>query len=158
MPPSSPVRLEMEGRKTLARALKVMGDVDAPFIRAALEEGAKLIGDTARGYARGSIASGITYEGLKGTGVGSRAIVKARHPGSKSMEFGRTLYPSGYRRTGGGISGGTKVKRAGQRAKPYIGVKNRDAALGASLPQITGEIFPAAIAAEWARLLGQGGD
>lgn len=155
---SSAISMEVAGRKSLSRALKLMGDGDAPFIRAALEEGAKLVGDSARGYARGSIASGITYEGLKGTGVGSRALIKARHPGSKSMEFGRTLYPVGYRRTGGRISGGTKTKHRGQTARPFIGVKERNAALGEAIPRIAGEIFPAAIAAEWARLLGSGGD
>lgn len=153
---TSGIRIEIDEQsmKRLSRALKVLGEKDAPFLSAALDRAGQAFASAARGYAPGGIASRVEYLGVRGSGGAQRAVGRVRHPGSRSMEFGRVWYYRGYR--GRNVSSGRKypVPR-GQRARPYLGVVDGGAAIGRIAPTARQDILTA-IDQEWERI-GAGG-
>lgn len=146
------VRIEITGQRALARAMKAVGDTDAPFLNHALLESADDAAGETRSRGPGSIGSAVSIVGLRGSGISKRAVVSVKHPGAASMEFGRTLYYAGY--TGRKQKSGYKRKVSkGQQAKPFIGVVKGDAAMGASRDRIVMRIMHA-FELEWERLGG----
>lgn len=116
------VGIEVKGAGQLQKALRVLGEADAPFLRAALEEsGRDLAGQAAR-RAPGGIGRAVQFTGVKGKANGLRAVGVVKHPGSRSMEFGRKFW----------MRRGQRIAHSpGQRPRPYLGVVQGDAAIGA---------------------------
>lgn len=153
----------LEGSKSLARAMRVLGDQDAPFLKDALVKSNNLLAAEIRSRATGGLANSVHIIGLKGEGSarGLRAVVQVRHPGSRSVEFGRVKYytdftggnnrPGSKRKKGSIRRTGTLVTRRGQRPRTYVGIKHGSHAIGATAPEIS-KILSEAIDKEWARL------
>jgi hypothetical protein len=147
------LRFKVEGLGELQRAARAIAEPELPYLREALMESASLVADSARGFARGGIASRIGAPKLtRGRVPASRFEV--RHPGSRSMEFGRRYYYRGYRRMGGRMEGAQRFRATrGQEARPYIGIIHGDAAVGASADRVK-RLLAEAVSREWDRLGG----
>lgn len=148
------VRIEIDDKSMsrLKRAFTVLGEKDAPFLRAALDAVGVRLTAAARTRARGGIGARVQYIGVRGQGASLRAMGRVQHPGSRSMEFGRQWYYTGYR--GRRASTGRKVVRRGQRARPYLGVMGGGAS--ADIAPFAREHILDAIGKEWDRI-GAGG-
>lgn len=151
MAQSSFLSIKVEGANRLKRAMRLLSEAEAPFLKAALEEGGELLADEAGGRGPGRIGQSVSFVGVRGAGGALRALSRATHPGARSMEFGRTTYYRGF--TGRQQKAtGTRFKAArGQKARPFVGIKRSDAAIGATRPRIAA-LLSEAIAAEWARV------
>lgn len=146
------VSIQVTGVTALKRALKAVGETDAPFLRTAVDEGGHLLEWAVRGSAPGTMASKVAFVSLRGSGVNVKALVKVNHPGAKAMEFGRKKYYRGF--TGRRQKAtGTPFQARGQQAKPFVGVRNLDHAIGAVKPDIENKINQAVVN-EWERLAG----
>ena len=151
------VSLQVAGLNRTRRAVQALGDRDAPYVREVLDDSGNDLAAAARGFAKGTIGRRVSYQGVKGTGFGARAIVKSEHPGGRSMEFGRRFYLTDFKRIRGRAIGGRKVRRAGQQARPFIGVVNQDAALGQVAPRFVARMGEA-IDREFERVANGGAD
>ena len=147
--------VEVSGVNRLKRAMKVLGETDAPFLRTALTQGGQVLDQETGARAPGGIAQTVAFVGIKGTGATLRAVVTVKHPGAKAMEFGRTKYYRGYTGKGkGSRKRGTAFKASpGQKARPYLGVKKYDHAIGASKPRVQ-KLLTDAINATWESVAG----
>lgn len=136
------VKIQVEGATQLQKKLRVMGEEDAPYLRVALEDsGRELAGEMAR-RAPGGIGAAVQFTGVKGKANGLRAVGVVKHPGARSMEFGRQY----WRRNG------ARVRHSpGQRARPYLGVIKGDAAIGATKDSAQRRIGDAVVK-EWERI------
>ena len=146
-------RVELD-RKTFGRldkALRVLGETDAPFLRAALEDVGSRFASEIRSRAPGGIAGQVGQPVIKGKLGQLKSVGAVRHPGSRSMEFGRVWYRSGYTVVNHKFVGGTKVKRRGQTARPFVGVIKGDAATAATQPYAR-ERLTEAVEREWDRI------
>ncbi len=151
---SASVDIEVRGARSLIRALRLMQDVEAPFVREAMEESGQLLTGAARGRAPGGIAQTVDFIGVRGSGARIRATVKVRHPGAKSMEFGRRKYYRGF--TGRRQRSGQAFQASpGQRARPFVGIRRGDAAVGAVKNDVGRKLIQA-YEREWARVAGRG--
>lgn len=149
--------IQIEGAGALKKALRVLGETEAPFLKAALDESGKLLEDAAARRAKGGIAGGVSFRGVRGKGGGLRAVVNIKHPGARSMEFGRFNYYRGFR--------GRDVKTTGhkfhvgpgkgQRPQPFLGIVKGDAAI-AEVQQPVTEKLQKAFADEWERIGAEG--
>ena len=145
----------MTGATNLKRALKVLGETDAPFLRQALDDSGRILEHEAVARAPGGIARGVGFAGVKGVGGQLRAVVRIKHPGARSMEFGRVWYYHGYR--GRAQKSGQKFRASpGQKARPYLGVKDGGQAIAASKSRVVA-LLNDAFEREWERL-GSGGN
>lgn len=170
-------RVELEGISSLQKALRALAEPDAPFLRKALEESGELLRGAAASRAPGGIGQKVSFGGIRGTvGGGLRAIVVIDHPGGRSMEFGRVWYyrgfkghnqKSGHRFRAGDASfdlvkgrKGALVRKyrkgvgetgAGQKPRPYLGVKDGGHALAAVRDQVEQKLTDA-VRKEWDRL------
>lgn len=163
--------IEVTGTNELRRAFKTLGEKDAPFLRDALDKAGRILESEAAKRAPGGIASGVGFAGVKGVGASIRAVVRIKHPGARSMEFGRVWY---YRKAGTGVAGignnrpgskrakgsiKTKSNRnrvgGGQKARPFLGIIEGDQAISASHDRVA-NLLTDAYAAEWDRI-GKGG-
>lgn len=155
--------VEFKNINRFKRAMKLIGDGDAPYLRAALNDAGEIADDEVSHFAPGALASAVAFTGVKGSGANSKAVIKVRHPGARPMEFGRTMYYRGWTgkpRGRGYIKGhgGTKFKVArGQAARPYVGLRNKDKAIESMSPKVT-KMLGEAVQKEWARVLGSGGE
>lgn len=163
--------IEVEGIDKLKRALQLFEEPDPPFLRAALIEAQEIVLDEARSRAPGGIKKGFLARPLRGKGGLTIAPILVKHPGARSMEFGRKWYykaraesegkignnrPGSKRKKRGVRAGSVKVKHApGQKARPYIGIVNRDQAIGATHDEVQ-KLLVAAVQAEWDRILSVG--
>ena len=148
----------VEGTKQLSKALRVLGEGDAPFIRAALTDAGMLLRSAAAHRTHGGIASAIAFVGVMGKANSLRAVIKIKHPGAKSMEFGRSRYYTGYR--GRAVKSGRLVTYApprGQRARPYLGVIKGNGAVGEVRERVE-TMLRAAFEKEWERIGAGSGD
>ena len=145
------IGIEVTDIKPLKRALKVLGETDAPHLRGALEIGGRKLRSAGASRATGGIGSAVTFAGVKGKGGAIRAVVQVKHPGSTSMEFGRTKFYRGY--TGRAMKAtGTKFKSSrGQKARPYMGIKKGDQAIGEVRDDVR-RLLGDAIEREWQRI------
>ena len=150
-------KIDVDGVTELRKALRVLAERDAPYLRAALEESGRELEHAAERRTHASIASTIDFAGVKGTGTGLRAVVRIRHPGGRSREFGRSFYYRDYTGRQQRATGRRFRSSPGQRAEPYLGIVRGDAAIA----EVAGSIerrLGAAINAEWERIGAGGGD
>ncbi len=162
--------IQVDGANELKRALKAVGETDAPFLREALGKVAADLAGHARGGATGGIGAAISTRPVVGKGATLRAPLSIKHPGARSMEFGRQWYyqarspmagignnrGSARRAKGSVIRGSSRVRRPGQRARPFLGIVGGGGAIGATQHQAR-EIISTAIRNEWERLGERGG-
>lgn len=149
--------VQTEGVADVQRALRVLAETDAPFVRAALTRSGFMLRAAAARYAKGSIASKIEFTGIKGKGGALRAIVQTNHPGARSHEFGRIWFYEGY--TGRAVKKtGRRVRRdapRGQRPEPFLGIIKGDRAIADVKEPVT-ELLTQAFVDEFERI-GNGG-
>lgn len=176
MAKSSIVGFDVEGVAPLSRALRVLQEKELPFLTAALEESGKDLRGAAASRAKGGIGQAVEFAGVKGNGVGVRATIAIKHPGAKSMEFGRKYWYRGFSvakrkstreatfRTKDGkasarikagmvrASKGTLFEaKPGQPARPFLGIIKGGGAIGAVEERVKARLS-AAIDAEWNRI------
>lgn len=146
--------IEIDGASRLLAKLQVLGETDAPYLRAALEEGGQLLRGAAEAHSPASFHPKFKGPTIRPYSGSLRAIVSIRHPAVRSMEFGRFNYYRGY--TGRAMkSSGHKFHVAagrGQRPKPIFGIVNGDGAVGAVGDKVE-VLLREAIAKEWERLV-----
>lgn len=147
------IGIEVKGAKTLGRALKVLGETDAPFLREALTEAGQLLEAATRGRAPGSMAQKVDFVGVKGKGATLKATVVVRHAGAKSMEFGRVNYYRGFTDRRMKVTGQRFKSSRGQKPKPFVGIIAGGQALGQVEPKAK-ELIIGAFAKEWQRIAG----
>ncbi len=147
------VRIHIELDKgTMTRlnaALRILGEKDAPFLREALDDVGQRFAGEVRARAPGGIAAKAKYRGVKGSATGLAAKGVDDHPGARSMEFGRVWYYAGYK--GRNVKSGRKVRRTGQKARPFMGIIAGDKAYGAVQPYARERLLEA-VNREWERL------
>ena len=137
------VTVEVKGHRELMRALKrVGGEEDAPEVRAAVGESGAMVAEEMARRAPGSIGQAVTFGGVKGPYTSLRAVGRVKHPGSRSMEFGRKYWP---------VQGRPVRHSPGQKPRPYLGVVKGDAAIGATKNRIR-DLMLAAYRATWERI------
>lgn len=121
----------------LQKAMTVLGDGNADWLRDVWDDVGQLLTRNIQARAPGSIKEAVNYRGVgKSRTVGGvRASGSVKHGGSRSMEFGRVWYWTDYHIARRRIVGGKKVRRTGQKAKPYIGVIDGGHAIGATKPE-----------------------
>lgn len=76
----------------MRRLFALLGEQDAPFIHGALMEAGNIVADHARRRAIGVVGESVRFEGVSGSGINMKAVVKVHHPAAKSFEFGRRWY------------------------------------------------------------------
>jgi len=147
------IGIEVTGAKAISRALKVLGETDAPFLREAMEDSGRLLEGATRSRAPGSMAQKTDFTKVSGKGATLRATVVVRHAGAKSMEFGRLNYYRGFTDRRMKATGQRFKSSKGQKAKPFVGIIKGGQALAAVEPQVRQKI-EAAIEKEWDRIAG----
>ncbi|HXG36523.1 MAG TPA: hypothetical protein VNL15_06115 [Dehalococcoidia bacterium] len=143
--------IQLTGHKRLKKALRVLGEREAPFLKAALEEGGGLLRGAAAARATGGISSAVQFVGVQGSGGAQKAIIRVKHPGARSMEFGRKMYYRGFRGRQMKATGQRFRANRGQQARPYMGIIKNDAAIGQVGPQVKQGIEQA-LEREWERI------
>ncbi len=153
MPGAASIKIEVsQDTARLQKALRVLAEPEAPYLTNAMDRAGRLLERASESRAKGGIAAKIEFAGVKGKPYGLRATVVVKHPGAKPMEFGRQTYYRGFTDRRMKATGTPfKAGRGGQKADPYIGIVNGDAALGAVGGQVR-EIIAEGISAEWARI------
>lgn len=142
--------IQVDGAANLQKALRVLAEPDAPYLRDALEDVGRSLAREAASRAPGGIGRAVQFVGVKGKANALRSMVQIKHPGSRSMEFGRQYYYRGY--TGRRVKSGQRFRsNPGQPARPYIGIVRGDAAMGAIEADAQRKIADA-IEAEWERI------
>lgn len=155
MAATSTVSIQIKGQRSLSRALRVLADTDVPYLDEALSDSGRMLRSAASTRSTGGISSAVSFVGLRGSGASKRALVVAKHPGAKPMEFGRTNYYRGF--TGRRQKAtGQAFRSSGQRPRPFVGIKEGNAAIGATEEQIRARL-QSAIEQEWARFDDSGG-
>lgn len=135
--------VQVTGHKELMRALKAVGgEVEAPEVKSGVDRAGQILSDETSRRGKGGIGRAVTYGGVKGPLTSLRAVGRVKHPGSRSMEFGRKYWP---------VNGSRRRHDPGQRPNPYLGVVKGDAAIGAVRGRVQ-DILLAAYAAEWERI------
>ena len=148
-------KIEVRGAKSLHKALQILQETDAPFLREALETSGNLLRSEAAQRAPAGIAQTVAFVGVKGKGAQLRALIRVKHPGGKSMEFGRQYYYRGYRGRQMKMTGQRFKAAKGQKAKPYLGIIKGDAAIAAARDKVETLILDA-FEKEWIRIAGEG--
>lgn len=128
------IEIDQDSLKRLTKALKVLGEADAPYLREAVSESGQRFATAVRSHAPGSMGGQVVERGVSGSGTGLRYKGVVTHPGARSREFGRGWYYRAY--TGRKMKSGTKFKSAGQQAVPFLGVMKGDAATGEVRPYV----------------------
>lgn len=153
MPGAASIKIEVSpDTAKLQKALRILAEPEAPYLTNAMERAGQTLARASRSHAQGGIASAVQFAGVKGKAWGLRATVTVKHPGAKPMEFGRQTYYRGF--TGRRMKAtGTPFKagRGGQKAQPFIGIVQGDAALGVVEDDVR-RILADGIAAEWSRI------
>lgn len=139
--------IEIKGVGKLTRALRALEELDAPELKATMGRISRIAEGEISQRAPGSMPGRVNARAAKKFGR-TITLGEVKHPGAKSMEFGRTKYYTGYR--GRNQKSGTKVTRSGQKARPFIGIKTGKQSMEAMRGPIEREIREG-IAAVWAR-------
>lgn len=148
------IGIEVKGAKALTRALKTLGETEAPFLRQALDDSGTMLEQATRSRAPGGIASKVNFTGVKGKGGALRSVVVVKHGGAKAMEFGRRNYYRGFTNRKQKATG-QKFTSKGQQAKPFMGVRAGNQAIGAVRDDITNRLNRA-FEDEWTRITNEG--
>lgn len=136
-------KIGLSGRKQLVKALTALGDADAPFMREAFNEAGHMLLGAVRSRAPGSMAGRTDFIGVRGARANTlSAGIQTDHPGAKSYEFGRHYWNVGGVRT---------YHTPGQVARPFYGIKEGGAAIGAVTDRVT-ELLLKATEKEWERI------
>lgn len=122
------VSIEVTGITSMKKKLAALEEMDAPEITESLGRIARLADSEVSRRGPGSMGAKVSTTPAKKLGA-TIVLGAVKHPGAKAMEFGRTTYYEGY--TGRKVKGGRKVKRTGQKARPFVGIKTGDQAMGA---------------------------
>lgn len=165
-------RLETPDIAAEIAALDELGKVDAPELKAALDTGTRLTAREAGARAGGSIGAAVKASGVQKSGSGVTVMqgrIRVAHPAAKVREFGRHFFyvsknpgavvgmgnnrGSAKRVKGSMKRRGRKVYRQGQAARPFLGVKNRDQAIGKVAPRVM-ELVQAAVRRMFERKFG----
>lgn len=139
--------IEVKGITRLRSSLKALEEMDAPEITAGLGRIARLADSEVSRSAPGSMGGKVNTRPAKKLGA-TITLGEVKHPGAKAMEFGRTTYYEGYK--GRAQKSGNKVKRGGQKARPFIGIKTGKQAMGRLQEPVERELRES-IAAVWNR-------
>ena len=144
------VDVQVEGATALQKKARLLGEEDMPYLRPALERSGDRLAGAAASRAPGGIGRAVDFGGVSGKAHGLRANVLVKHPAAKATEFGRTTYYEGFtdrqqKKTG------RPFRSAGQRARPFIGIKEGNAAIGSTKDEIRDDIADA-VSKEWERL------
>lgn len=129
--PTSAISIEVRGQQALVRALRLFEDAEAPFLREAMNDAGQLLERAAESRAPGGIANRVEFVGTRGSGPRIRALIKVRHPGAKSMEFGRKKFYRGFVNRRQRSTGQAFQASPGQRPRPFVGIRRGDHAIGA---------------------------
>jgi hypothetical protein len=155
---TSGIRIEVDKKSLdrLQRALEVLGEDKATWLREAWDEVGREFAGAVRQRAPGGIRGTVVYKGLSNSGSvgGIKARGTVTHPGARSMEFGRVWYAQGFKRPAGAkhIVGGSKTAHSpGQRARPFLGVMDSGGATADVAPLARARLEAAAVAM-WARI------
>lgn len=163
------VKIQVSGARRLQRAMEVLGQTDAPFIREALLDVGREMTGAIRAFGRPSVTRVIEVGEVRPRGAGSTLPMAVVHPAAAVLEFGRQWW---YRGRGdgriGNNRGGSKrrkgvFKRYGERikyhpgmpARPYVGIVAGGHAIGTVQP-FAHQRFLEAFEREWARLTAEG--
>ena len=129
--------IETSGVADVTRAMRILAETDAPFVRAALGKSGELLRNAAIKHTHPSIASKLEFVGVQGKAGSLRAVVRTKHAGARSREFGRKWYYRGY--NGRAMKSGQRFKVAegrGQKAQPFLGVIKGDKAVADVKPEV----------------------
>lgn len=165
------VRFQVEGAQRIQRALQVLGDTEAPFIRQALLDVGQQMTVAIRAVGRPSITRVIESGDVVARAGGFRLPMSVVHPAAAVTEFGRQWW---YRGRGDGRIGNNRgaskrrkgvFKRYGERikyapgmpARPYVGIVDGGHAIGAVQP-FARQRFLEAFEREWERIAAGGSD
>jgi hypothetical protein len=136
-------KIELSGRKQLVKALQVLGQADAPFMKQAFADAGHMLLGAIKSRAPGSMGGKTEFTGVKGNKTNTlSAGIKTDHPGAKSYEFGRHYWQAG---------GARVYHTPGQVARPFYGIKEGGAAIGAVTDRVT-ELLLSATEKEWERI------
>jgi hypothetical protein len=154
------LKMDVEGMPELKRALKEIGEKDAPFLAEAMETVGHDLEANVAGRAPGSMGGKTQFVGVKGAGASQRAVVSVRHPGAAVREFGRGQMTISARRKKalswpGARHPVRRAHQAGRPPRPFIGIKAGNLAVGATMDEAP-SIIGRAVEREWARLTGGG--
>lgn len=140
--------IETEGFNAMRRKLKALDELDAPEMASSLDKIARLTDSEVSSRAPGSMGGKVATRPAKKLGA-TITFGTVKHPGAKSMEFGRTTYYRGY--TGRAQKSGQSFKaNPGQKARPFVGIKRGDQAMGRLVEPVRRELA-SGVAAVWAR-------
>jgi len=165
------IRIQVQGINRLNRALSVIGEDDAPYLREALEQVGRMLAGEIRARGRPSIVARIEQGPIRGSGAGIRLPMAVVHPAAATLEFGRQWWyrgkgdgrignnrPGSKRRKGVFRRYGERIKyHPGMPARPYVGIVHGDQAIGAIQPE-TRRLIEEALEREWARIAAEGAD
>jgi len=136
------ISIEVTDAAKLQKALRVLAEEDAPYLREALADAGRDLTHAVSARAPGSMGAKTQFAGVKGKAHGLRATVLVKHPGAKSMEFGRKNW----------TRQGRKVRHTpGQAARPFVGIVRGGQAIGAVEAKVKERIADA-VSREWDRL------
>lgn len=148
------IELDPKTLKGLKAGLKAVGDVEAAPFREAMTDSGRHLTHAVESRAPGSMGSKTEFQGLnKGAGANVRALGAVKHPAAVAHEFGRTKWPYGYTQHGKGSAQGAKTRthKPGQVARPFVGLKAGNAAIGESRPYVEKRLLEG-IAETWTSL------
>lgn len=156
MPGTASINIEVHGDvKRLKRALRVLAEGDAPYLREALEQGGHDLEGAVESRATGRLSGTVQFAGVKGKANTLRALVLVRHEAAKVREFGRNFFYRGYTGRAQKATGNRFRSNRGIPPKPFVGIVKGDHAIGAVAPRIR-QRLETAIDREWTRLGGKG--
>lgn len=139
----SSVAIQLSGLNAIKKNLRALEEMKAPEITTALGRISELAEREVKSSAPSSMAGRVSTRPGKQLGP-TLTFGVVKHPGAKAMEFGRTTYYEGYQ--GRNQKSGRKVKRPGQKPKPFVGIKTGKQAMGRLEGPIRDELGSAVLA------------
>lgn len=140
------------GFASFRRRLQLLGEVDTPHLRRAIDAAGHLLAGEIRGGAPGSMGQKVDVGEARGKGARVSVRVAVYHPGAKAREFGRTKWyrsaqpgdvvgignntQASIRRRGAFKGKGVAYNERSVPARPFVGVKAGDRAIGRAAPEV----------------------
>lgn len=151
MPRADNFGIPVDGAAQLQKALRVLAEPDAPHLRTALARSGQVLQHAAARRAKGGIARAVDFAGVVGSVSGLKAMVKIKHKGARSMEFGRKYYYRDYTGRRQKATGRRVAHAPGQKAVPFMGIINGGGALDDAREPIR-KLIMTGIEREWNRI------
>ena len=142
--------IQIEGLTLMKKRLRALEELDSPEITEALARIDRRTAAEVANRAPGSMSGKVTTKPAKKLGA-TIETGRVKHPNARSTEFGRVYYYRGYK--GHNQKSGERFKVGaghGQKARPFVGIKKKDAAIGALAEPIARELV-AGVTATWKR-------